>query len=191
MLDCALLLPPDDDRYCVIHQQPGNLKNMALPSRGKSIVGLADDVRDYQMSKEAKGLQVADVIRNTFGYLMASERMKKAFESHVRGAQIEYLPFRLLNHKGRMAADPCFIVNVLGTVDCADKSLSRGVETAVYKGEFFIARRLVLVESRVPKDANVFRTSLFPPGIWVGGALRSAMEKQGMAARFVASGEDI
>jgi len=190
-MDCALLLPPDDDRFCALHQQPGSLKNMALPSRGRSVVGLADDLRDYAMSKEAKGLQVADVIRNTFGYLMVTERMKELFEVHGHGGQIEYVRFRVLNHKGRLAADPCFIVNVLGTVDCADRASSKGLETPVYKGELFMADRLVLVESRIPKGVNAFRASLYPRGIWVAGELKRQIAEQGMAARLVASGEDI
>ncbi len=187
----SLLRPPDDDRYCELHDLPGSIKNSVLPSRGKSVVGLFDDLRDYRMSKEAPGIQVADVIRNTFGFLMVTDRLKKVIEKHARGARIEYVRCRLLNHKGRLAGDPCFIVNVLGTVACADKSKSEGVETAIYPGEYVIARNLVLVHGRLPRDANIIRTSLFPAGVWVGDDLRSAMEHQGATARFVASGEEI
>jgi hypothetical protein len=189
--DYSLLRPPLEDWYCGLYELPGSIKNSVLPSRGESIVGLFDDVRDYRMSKQVRGIQVPDVIENTFSFLMVSERMKKLIETNAIGARIEYVRFRLINHKGRVAADPCFIVNVLGTIDCADRSKSVGVETAIYKGEYSIARKLLLVDGRLPKDSNIFRTALFPSGVWVRSDLRKAMEQLQPKVRFVASGEEI
>src|SRR5688572_20322221 len=134
MTNFSLLCPPDDPRWCQILKMPGGVKDMLLPSRGKSMDGRYEP-REFRMADAAKGLAVPDAITNAFNFLMASEALKTVLERHVAGAQVEYLPFRLLDHKGRVAVERGYIVNVLGTVDCLDKERSRGVETAIYPGE--------------------------------------------------------
>jgi hypothetical protein len=187
----SLLCPLKDGRYCHLLKMPGDMKNMALPSRGKPMGALYADARDFRMSESSGGMQVPDVITNAFNYLMVTEKLKLQIEASAKGAKIEYLPFRVINHKGRVAAESCFIVNVLGTIDCADKSASEGLETAIYKGEYTIADRITLIDGKIPKSTNIFRTSLFPPGVWLSADLRKTLEGQGVKARFVAAGENI
>lgn len=187
-----MLAPPPltQRQYCVLQDVPKDVRNMDLPARGDSIKGKLTEVRDYKMSAAAKGIQVADIIANAYTLLMVTEKLKDLLEAHAQGAQIEYLAFRLLNHKMRVAADPCYIVNVLGRIDCADPAKSEGVEDPEY-GEYFIARKLTLIDAKVPKDRNIFRTKLFPPGIWVREDLKKVLEKNKVVCRFIASGEDI
>ena len=186
----SLLSPPADPKYCALLEIAKDTSYMELPARGESIAGKLTDVRDYRMSASAPGLQIADVIKNAYGFLMVTEKLKTLIEGHAKGATIEYLAFRLLNHKNRVAADPCFIVNVLGRIDCADKAQSKGVEDAEY-GEYYIARKISLIDAKLPPHQNIMRTTLFPGGVWVRDDLRKILEDHGVQARFVASGERI
>ena len=186
-----MLGPPPGNQFCKIFNLPANPKNMQRLARGESTQGMRLEADEFRMAAAAKGILVPDVIANAFGYLMISEKLKTIFEAHVKGATVESTPFRLLNHKGRVAADPCFIANPIGTVDCADKAQSEGVETALHPGELFVARRITIVDSKMPADQNLFRASLFPAGVWITKDLRDAMEAAKVTARFVGSGDAI
>jgi hypothetical protein len=106
---------------------------------------------------------------------------------------VELLPFRLLNHKGRDTKQRVYVVNVVGTIDCADPSRSKGnvSKFEVDQGGFFDCERLAIDEKKVPKDATVFRVKLFPPLIFVRDEIREAIEAQKMIVRFVAPGDPL
>jgi len=122
---------PTDKRYCAIFERPDDMPKGVRPTRGRSMEGCYTGPVSFRMSPKEVGIQVPDVIRNAVGYLMVSERMRELLEKHVEGAVVEYLPFVLLNHKKRVAADPCYIVNVIGTIDCGDRANCEGPETPV------------------------------------------------------------
>jgi hypothetical protein len=191
MVAVFLLRPPEGNQYCKIQNLPANAKSLQRLARGESTQGVHMDSHEFRMAAVAKGIQVPDVISNAFGFLMISEKLKALLDEHVTGAIVEYTPFKLLNHKNRVAADPCFIANPIGTVDCADRSQSEGVETAMHPGELFSPRRITLVDSKVPTDRNLFRTSLVPAGVWVTKSLHDVLESAKLTARFVGSGDAI
>jgi hypothetical protein len=153
--------------------------------------GLYKQPVSFRMTSKEPGIQVPDVIRNAVSYLMVSESMKELLEANSKGATVEYLPFVLLNHKKRVAAERCFIVNVIDTVDCGDRANSEGPETPVHPGELFMPSRLAILEKKIPEDVNLFRSALFPAGIWVRDDLRTIIEAAKMRVRFIASGEEI
>jgi hypothetical protein len=82
-------------------------------------------------------------------------------------------------------------VNVLGTIDCADRSRSKGTDSPFEKGRLFTCKALALAENKVPKNVKIFRTELFPPVIFVSDDLRAKIEEQKMIARFVVPGEPL
>jgi len=188
----SILQATRDDWYCAITEHPEAMRNPARPTNGTSMKGTYETLLDIRMSRilNPVGLQVADVILNAVDWLIVSERLKDLLEKDS-GARIEFLPFRLINHKGRVAVERIYVVNVLGSIDCADRSRSDGMDSPFEKGRFFNCKRLAIDESKVPADLKIFRADLYPPLVFVRDDLRAQMEDEKMIVRFVAPGDPL
>lgn len=81
-----------------------------------------DDPRIYLQPK-SPGIELADLIGNTVGYLLVSSKMKALIESHDAG-EVEYLPFTLYNHKNRVHSTDYWIINPVGTHDVLNREAS-------------------------------------------------------------------
>lgn len=188
MSDYTILMPPAGDAYCAIYNAP-EMRNFARPSRGKSMGDTYTPV-DFKMTHKVRGTQVPDVIRNVLAYLMVSPAMRELLETNVT-LPIEYLPFRLLHHKGRVAAENCAMVNVLDTVDCADTAGIEGTPHPSKPGLFFSVKRLPIVAAKVPADRNIFRVSAYPALVFVRDDLRKTLEAAGMKASYLRPGDPV
>ena len=136
------------------------------------------------------GLVIPDYIPNTLLMPMVTGKLKALLEKEA-GVEIEFLPFALYNHKGRVAAEDCFIANVIGTQDCADMTKTRGEKSIISPGEFEEMRRLVLDPDKVPPDAKLFRVSVFPRLPIIRDDLRAAFEREGIEGiRYIGMGEN-
>jgi hypothetical protein len=188
----SIIQAPRDVRYCAITKQPDAMRNPARPTNGSSMAGTYNKTLDLVMSSlvNPSGIQVPDVILNALDWLIVTDRLKTLLEKNTK-ADIEFLPFRLLNHKKRVAEERIYVVNVLGTIDCADRSRSKGTDSPFEKGRFFDCKALALVENKVPNNVKIFRSELFPPLIFVSDDLRAKIEEEKMIARFVAPGEPL
>lgn len=190
----SILRPVSDDRYCAITKHPEDLRNPARPARGVSMGGKYEKILDFQMSKlvNPTGLQVPDVILNGVRYVIVSARMKELLEKNASGP-VELLPFRLLNHKGRVAEERIYVVNVIGTIDCGDLARSKGnlSEFEQDQGAFFDCESLAIDERKVPEGTTLFRCALYPPLLFVHNRVRKQIEEQKLVARFVEPGEPL
>lgn len=186
----SILEAPTEDRYCAITKHPEAMRNTARPTLGESMGSCPPEILDFHMSKvmHPAGIQVPDVILNALDFLIVSSRFKDLLAEHAIGS-IEYLPFRLLNHKGRIAAELCYVVNVLGAYPCGDRARSRGTDSPFDPGTFFSCERLALDVSQAPAEVNIFRATLFPPAIFVREDLRARIEEHDLSVRFVDLGE--
>lgn len=187
----SILRAVQDPKYCAISKRPHEMMNHARPARGVSMQKSYPDVLDFEMSKlvNPNGLQIADVILNPIHYMIVNERMKEFLETEVSDP-IEFLPFRLLNHKGRVAAERVYVVNVLGTVDCADVARSKGTVSAFSsdKGAFFDCSVLAIDEKKILKGTKLLRCSLYPQLIFVRDDVRAKIEERKFVARFIEPG---
>jgi hypothetical protein len=135
----------------------------------------------FQMAPEARGSQIGDVIPNAINYLMVSSRMKELLARHAT-AEIEFLRFALVNHKGRIASDDLYIANVLGTREWADMERSMGARVTTPEGErkFEHLRRLYLKDGEIDPRINVFRVSAMPKLVLVREDLKLLFESEGI-----------
>lgn len=135
----------------------------------------------FQMAPEARGTQIGDVIPNAINYLMVSRRMQELLARHAT-AEIEFLPFTLLNHKGRVASDDLYIANVLGTREWADMERSMGARVTTIEGDrqFEHLRRLYLKDGEVDPHTNIFRVSAMPKLVLVREDLKHLFESEGI-----------
>jgi len=188
----SILQPPKSTRYCAVSDEPEGMRNFARPARGDPMKGTYRDVLDLHMSTvlNGQGLQVPDVIDNALGWLLVSDRAKAVIEAGTSEAT-EYLPFRLINHKGRVAAERVWAVNVLGAVACGDRARSEGMDSPFDEGELFECEVLAIDARKVPKATRIFRVDLYPPLVLVRDDLRRALEKARLQLRFVAPGEPL
>jgi hypothetical protein len=144
----------------------------------------------FKMGSSYRGIVAGDLIQNELCYCMGSAKLKDIL-AREGGAEIEFLPFRLLNHK-RKASDECFIMNVIGSRDCADMARSEGQVSLSEPGTFFRLKRLHLDESKVDPAARIFRVQQEPFLIIVRDDLRAILEREGVTgARYVAMGEPL
>jgi hypothetical protein len=132
---------------------------------------------EFAMTKKEKGIRIADVIPNACGYFMVSARMKDLLEQHAQ-VEIELLRFTLLNHKGKVASDDCYIANVIGMVDCVDMGQTQGTPNPMRAGRFMYLRRLVLDEARIPPDRRLFRTRAVPEVLIIRDDLKQVFERE-------------
>jgi hypothetical protein len=103
-----------------------------------------------------KGMQLADNIPNTLGFHFVSEKLKQLLET-LSGAQFEFLPIRLRNHKKKVLPDAYYIANLLDIVEAVDRERSDFVVDALFKDEIEHFRTLVLDLKKVGPDRKLFR----------------------------------
>jgi hypothetical protein len=139
------------------------------------------------MDKRSPGLVVPDLVTNNFHLYIISHRLKPLLEAEAEG---EYLPVSIYNHKGRVAAEDCYIANVFKAVDCVDRGQSEFTESALKPGQLSILKRLQLDRERIPPDARLFRLKDMPALLIVRGDLRAKLEEAGITGtHYVGMGE--
>jgi hypothetical protein len=132
----------------------------------------------FDMSKQ-DGIKLTDSVPNSSALLVVSQKLRKVLEREATGAEIEYLPIRLKNQKGKVVAKPYFIANVIGSVRCVDLKRSDFEINRISKDQVSHFRRLALDEKKVPKDARIFRLAEKTALILVRQDLASAIIKSG------------
>lgn len=102
------------------------------------------------------GIKLTDSIPNTLHLLIVSEKMKGVLEEKS-SAEIEFLPVRIRNQRGRVLQEPYFIANILGTVECVDRERSKFWCSDIRPDQVFHFYRLTLDGEKIPSDAKLFR----------------------------------
>jgi hypothetical protein len=144
----------------------------------------------FDMSKEHDGIVVPDFIHNTLHLPMVSGQLKALLEKES-GAEIEFLPFTLYNHRGRVAAEGCHIANLLGSLDCVDRRRTEGDESFITPGTYSGLFRLYLSAEQLPPTAKLFRLASMPSVIIIREDLRALLEQQGISGvEYIAMGEE-
>jgi hypothetical protein len=103
------------------------------------------------------GMQLTDSLGNTLLLHVVSERLKAAIEKTK--VPVEFHRVQVRNQKKRIAREPYYIMNVLGTIDCMDRQKSDFDESSLVPGEASVIRRLELDLSKIPDQTPIFRLS--------------------------------
>ncbi|MFE8605221.1 imm11 family protein [Archangium violaceum] len=178
---CILQGDDTNEAYCQIWKYPGAMPHIHRPVLGVPLASEYPEGLSFSMAPEVPATRIADIIPNTLGYLLVSARVKELLSQHAT-EPIEFLPFTLLNQKGRVASKDCYITNVLGTRDWADIERSMGARITTPEGErqFEHLRRLYLKDDLVDPEVNLFRISAMPKVILVREDLKALMEAAGV-----------
>jgi hypothetical protein len=188
MSDYFVLGPARDSEYCEIAMAPQDFPSMNPAKRGESMTDVWPEDARLRMEPRRPGLMVPDVVLNPHECLMVTDRMRAFLEAHIP-TPVEYLRFTLLNHKGRVADDSMWVVNLLDTVSCADLDKTDATESPFYPGELQDLLELHVIEEKLPTDRKIFRLGECPATILVRDDLRRDLEEARFSAEYFALGD--
>lgn len=146
----------DDASLAAIEQFPEELQDEAWRlDEGEPAAGWFPRSPVFQLAS-GSGVRLADAIPNVLGIGIVSPRLRGILEETE--AEIEFLPVRLRDHKGRIikTADYC-IANVLSAVSCVDMQRSRFTTQALFPEQVDHFHHLILDERRIDEDERLFR----------------------------------
>ncbi|NOJ83474.1 imm11 family protein [Myxococcus xanthus] len=179
-----------DPQFCVIHEEPGSIRDTSWRiSRGLRTDNHFPPDVTFQMDGEHKGRSTPDFIANTVQLAMVSSRLKELLEADS-GADIEFLPISITSPQGRATKGSFFIANVLDHHDCIDMSRSEveqlGLEPDLLSGLF----RLHLLQEQIPPQAKLFRLKTMPSAIIIRDDLQTAFNAAGITGmKYIGMGE--
>jgi hypothetical protein len=165
--------------YCGLWDVPDEVTQNYPPSVGEPDDNDWPSDPRFAMEKSLPGLVVPDFINNAFGFLMVSEAAKALLVEHAK-EPIEWLSFKIVNHKGVTLPDNYWVANVLVKLACVDVAASDCREDALYPGTFDLIRDLHLDYAAIPDDARIFRLSVFPRKILIHRSLKEEIERRGL-----------
>lgn len=103
---------------------------------------------------------LTDNLFNTDRLIVISSRLRTLIESfHPRS--VEFLPVKVLDHKGKPAPGDYSILHPIDTVDCLDAAASGAKWGKIVKTRIDSVQRIVLAPGKVPEDRVIFKTSTF------------------------------
>ena len=117
-----------------------------------------------------KNIQLADYLYGANIPVIYS-KLKEFLEKEVVINTIEYLPVRIINHKGRVASEDYFILNPLDVCDCIDLDRSGVVWNRIRAKFISGCKGLVLRHEAIPMDYKLFRLKYWEHNIIVSADL--------------------
>ena len=122
--------------------------------------GFPDDVAYHMHPDFPNDIALVDNMLNLENVLVASARLTAAIKKR-KPARVEYLPLAIIDHKKRKASKDYFIIHPVDPVDCIDRERSVYKEDDIIPGGIDSFKRLVLDESRIPPDRQLFKLQGF------------------------------
>jgi hypothetical protein len=115
-----------------------------------------DDLALQFTKNRPEGMNLTDWVGNQFGWSLVSDRFKRLLEES--GApDVEYLPVKMTNHKGRIAAEDYWIVNMLNLKEAVDRGRSVFDVDAADEDLIFSFDKLVLRDDVIASGPVIFR----------------------------------
>jgi hypothetical protein len=113
-----------------------------------------------QMRKSAPDeIGLVDSLNTLSSALIVNERVCQLFEREGVD-NIELLPVKAFNHKGKEVKDRYFAVNILSSVDCVDTKQSKvtwnNIDSTMISG----VEKLVIDEKKIPKGLKLCRLKI-------------------------------
>jgi hypothetical protein len=131
----------------------------------------------FQMNKRfPKQVALADSAHNRARMVVVSEPLKELIEGRTPPS-VELLPVRIINHKGRDAGKPYWVVNPLAIVDCIDQTASRIEWNPIDPTMISCCNELVLDEAKIPPELVLFRPKYLETIVLVRQDLADAIEE--------------
>jgi hypothetical protein len=192
MSNYFILHESNEDPYCVADADNEMVDDFMVQLRkGERIGKIVLSEITYKMDPDFNGIKVSDFINSGFPWFMVTQKAKKVIEDHAT-VDIEFIPFTLLNHKGRVAANDCYMVNVIGRVTCVDREKTEGSDSFFQDNEYDEIDKLYLLEDQIPADKNLFRLEEKPNILIVRRDLKEIFEREGLTGvEYLNMGDEV
>src|SRR6266850_4272665 len=184
----SILNVPFSEKNCVVSEPPASLAKGWRLRDGLPVASDWPKRAKLAMDGSLGGVAVKDAIYNQVGVLMVTDRLKKVLEESLSG-KTEYLPFSLLNTKGKPVDGTFWVANLNEVADCVDRERTEGTEARTRPGTYAEITKLVLDMDKIPKGPNLFRIAPSPEIFVARDDIRAALEKGGFSGiRFLELG---
>jgi len=125
--------------------------------------------RDTLLVDNLGNIDLLIVVSSKFKAFLESRNLKK----------VEYLPVTINNHKGRVASKDYYIIHPVEPVDCLDLEGSGAEMDFIAKSEVSSVERVVLDDTRIDYERELFKPSSFYEVTLVKRELAQAIDKMG------------
>lgn len=167
------------DGICKILEVEGVADSFELAEGVSRAAGWPEDALCRMDPRKPKDIELADSLLGA-KLLVVSGRVKKALDD-AQVNNVELLPIRIVDHKGRVASSDYFIVNPQDVCDCIDIDGS-GVEwNPIDPGSICGCDALMLREDAVPASYKVFRLHHWRNMIVIRRELAESMRALGLS----------
>lgn len=175
------------DRWARVAVEPEAIRSESFKlTTGVPADGVVPDALPFDVSPEF-GVELADSIPNSVNLRLVSARLLALFAS--AGVAHQAFPITVRNARGRVEAEPYFVLNILEQRACAD--LERSLYgRALIRGRIARIRRLVLDPSRIEPPTAAFRLAECPQLVLVREDLAARIETSGMTGLRLETLED-
>lgn len=155
--------------FCVINRPDVN--GLRKLKKGVSLISdFPDDAACVMNPEFPKDIQLADYLYGA-GIPVISLRLKEILEKEVLDNRVEYLPLRIINHKGRVASHDYFIVNPMDVCDCIDIDKSGVRWNQITSNLISGCNGLVLKNEAIPEGYKLFRLKYWGSKVLVRSGL--------------------
>ena len=165
---------------CCVCGSLENVEDSHKVKRGISVAEYFPDNAFFQMSPDfPKDIKLVDNIRNRGGFVLVSRGIKNMIEGANNVNHVEYLPVKIINHKGRIASKDYFIINPLDICDAIDFDQSEIKWNNINPDIISSCAKLVLKKNNIPYDFKIFRLKYFPRRVLLRRDLAEKIGKGG------------
>lgn len=147
---------------------------------GESFAGRFPASAHFQFDPDFKRDTLpVDCFINVNGFMVCSDQAAEFIRGQAPEA-VEYLPVRILDHKGKPLSGRHWIVHPLGVFDCIDIARSRVTWSAFDAASIDEFEHLEFDASRVPAQHQMFRAKGCPSLLLLRRPFAEAMVQQGL-----------
>ncbi len=145
----------------------------------------------FQMSEDyPECLELVDFLHVLEDTLVVSEEARQLLEcENVRG--LEFIPVRILNHKGRSVKRKYYIANCLNLVDCIDQEETEFEWDTLDESQMEDVVNLTIDESKINQNTALFRMKHLQEFLIVRRELAEKISAVGLVGLAVTEIEDL
>jgi len=164
--------------YCFTDNEPDPIDSIDLITGDRVADEYPEGINDVtlQLGEDYPGLELPSFIGNTDSMLIVSREAVDVIQTHDVG-EMEVIPFKLINHKGRVHSDDYVFLNPIGARDCLDMDKT---ECKRYDdGEIMKITKYVLSETKLEGAPHLFRVREKPGNYICSDFLIAALAEKG------------
>jgi hypothetical protein len=127
------------------------------PQLGEPIKPFWPEEARLSLSKTSKGVKLRSFLGNEENMILVTKTLRDIVEELCPKADIEHLPFVLLDHRNRVLSKDYYLVNPIGGIECLDKTKSDIAYSSKEPKRVIGILKYVLDPKKVEKAPELFR----------------------------------